>query len=526
MRRTINLLSLLAGLSNARPQVSAPAGIFHGNSSIAHIDQFVGIPYAKPPVGDLRFANPEAPVTSSSNVVKATAYGPGCSQLDIYAEYNGLSEDCLSLNVIRPTNISATASLPVLFWIHGGGNVNGQSIFYNGTAIVQHSITIDQPVIYVGINYRLGGFGFLGGPAVLSAGVSNLGLKDQYLALEWAHTNIKSFGGDPTKVTIFGESAESGAPGAPGFEIALTAAAGASQYDDLLNSTNCTTLSCLITVPYDIISPILVTFPEGAYLIDNDCLNDTLTNLVEKNSFSHIPIIHGTNLNEGAVFMPDPFNYPNRTALIDTVAGYLNNETSFATLIVDAYNATDDTDLGKGYDADPTADHGFFVACGLYTDMDMDLGKLTLLKIASENANVWGYDFRQRPALSAMNLSYEYPGVSTAYTEGVGVFHGAELPYVFGEATNLPDRSPGDDEVAIKVLNAWISFAYYLNPNNPEKKNTVTWPKYNSTSPFGEVIIFEQQGNLSIRAAPNTFRAVPWDIWGFAEMEIGQHPPY
>jgi triacylglycerol lipase len=94
-----------------------------------------------------------------------------------------------------------------MFFIHGGGNYNGQSIFYNGTALVQHSVEIEQPIIYVGINYRLGGFGFLTSPDFNDAGLSNLGLMDQRLALEWVHDQIAGFGGDPEKVTIFGESA-------------------------------------------------------------------------------------------------------------------------------------------------------------------------------------------------------------------------------------------------------------------------------------------------------------------------------
>jgi carboxylesterase type B len=131
-----------------------------------------------------------------------------------------------------------------MFFIHGGGNYNGQSIFYNGTALVQHSVEIEQPIIYVGINYRLGGFGFLTSPDFNDAGLSNLGLMDQRLALMWVHDHIAGFGGDPEKVTIFGESAgaancwaqmhyafthaeddeyfravitQSGAPGSPGF---------------------------------------------------------------------------------------------------------------------------------------------------------------------------------------------------------------------------------------------------------------------------------------------------------------------
>ncbi|KAF2671193.1 alpha/beta-hydrolase, partial [Microthyrium microscopicum] len=202
------LLIIYTATSDAlkTPKAESPSGTFYGNSSISTLDQFLGIPYAEPPIGNLRFSDPKPLPSNSSHVYNASSYGPGCPQLSIYEEYNGLSEDCLTLNIIRPTAIKNHSSLPVLFFIHGGANLNGQSIFYNGTALVQHSISIDEPIIYVGINYRLGGFGFLNNPTFLAAGVTNLGLKDQYLALKWVHDNIKGFGGDPGKVIIFGES--------------------------------------------------------------------------------------------------------------------------------------------------------------------------------------------------------------------------------------------------------------------------------------------------------------------------------
>jgi carboxylesterase type B len=193
---------------HAVPIATSPHGDYHGNSSIEGLDQFLGIRYAKPPVGPLRFAPPQPWPTEFGLTVDATAYGPGCPQLPAFALYNGLSEDCLTLNVIVPSNTCPeTSRLPVMFFIHGGGNANGQSIFYNGTALVQQSVEIGKPIVYVSINYRLNGFGFTASPEFNDAGLSNLGLMDQHLALEWVHDNIAHFGGDPKKVTIFGESA-------------------------------------------------------------------------------------------------------------------------------------------------------------------------------------------------------------------------------------------------------------------------------------------------------------------------------
>src|ERR1700761_7977489 len=134
--------------SSPLPTVQSPSGTYVGNASISGLDQFLGIRFAKPPVGSLRFANPE-PLSEvdPKTTIQATQYGMGCSQDPVFALYNGLGEDCLTLKVIRP-HVESNESLPVMVWIYGGGNENGQSIFYNGTALVQYSITIGQPVVY------------------------------------------------------------------------------------------------------------------------------------------------------------------------------------------------------------------------------------------------------------------------------------------------------------------------------------------------------------------------------------------
>lgn len=122
---------------------------------------------------------------------------------------NHLSEDCLTLNVVRPHGVTQADRLPFGFWIHGGGNYEGGNSDprYNLSFIVQQSVEAGKPFIGVGVNYRLQGFGFLFGNEVLEAGAANIGLHDQRLALRWVQENIAAFGGDPAKVTVWGESA-------------------------------------------------------------------------------------------------------------------------------------------------------------------------------------------------------------------------------------------------------------------------------------------------------------------------------
>jgi carboxylesterase type B len=542
--------------SPGAPTVTAPAGTFIGNTSIPDLHQFLGIPYAAPPV---RFANPEPPGELKSPF-EAVEYGPGCLQDPLFADYNGLSEDCLTLNVITPPGCE-NSRLPVMFWIHGGGNINGQSLYYNGTALTQFAASIDQPVIYVSINYRLGGFGFFTSPDFADAGVSNLGLKDQYLALQWVHENIESFGGDPERVMIFGESAgawdcwsqlhhaytadeadkyfrgmvtQSGAPGSPQFPRALDPETGVEAYEDLLKAAGCTAesstetrINCLRAAPVENISALLVTGTSIAYTLDHDWFSKNLTESLIAGEMAPVPIIHGANLNEGSVFLPDPFNPPNETDLIAHVIESLSTWTTadttyLATSIVSSYLNISFSDLGRGYNADPTAPDSFWPAVGLYSDTTFHLGRRALLRQHSTAAPTWGYHFNQQPPLSQLNLSYEYPGNSEAYARRVGVQHGAELSYVFGEATSLEGRTEGDVRVTETVMRSWVNFAYELDPNGvgvPE------WPTYGSEEE-GVVMIFAQQGDETIGWRIDTQRLEVYRKWNQARQALGLEAIY
>ncbi|XP_067007337.2 esterase FE4 [Anabrus simplex] len=167
------------------------------------IYRFQGVPYAKPPVGPLRFKDAQ-PMEPWSGVRDALREGNYCSQLDLQTKQLGGSEDCLYLNIYSPQlpkSGSDDLRLPVMVWIHGGGYVcgSGDAIYYGADYLV------DQGVLVVTINYRLGIFGFLCLNDPVAPG--NAGLKDQVAALRWVQKNIAKFGGDPNNVTIFGESA-------------------------------------------------------------------------------------------------------------------------------------------------------------------------------------------------------------------------------------------------------------------------------------------------------------------------------
>lgn len=197
----IALLALVMVLgaesANGRSRVTTENGVLEGQVR-NNLRVFLGIPYAQPPVGNLRWRSPQPPLPHKG-VLRTVRYGADCPQSNPGFQQ---SEDCLFLNVWAP---QAPGKYPVMVWIHGGG-------FINGSGKIQGEALAKQGVVLVSLNYRLGRLGSFAHPALLqeeSPGLpsSNFWLQDQVAALRWVQRNIAQFGGDPNQVTIFGVSA-------------------------------------------------------------------------------------------------------------------------------------------------------------------------------------------------------------------------------------------------------------------------------------------------------------------------------
>ncbi|KAH9484564.1 Lipase 4 [Psilocybe cubensis] len=334
------------------PTVQLDNGVFTGTLS-GSTHRFLGIPFAKPPVGDLRYRLPQT-IPPYAGTYDATNYGPNCiqpaanipnvtviagndAQNIVNALFGALSqpesEDCLTLNVIRPSTATPSSNLPVLLWIYGGAFQSGSTSVTDGGSVVERSIALGTPVIYISINYRLNGFGFLGGSEVKAAGVGNLGFHDQREAMRWVQTYITQFGGDPTKVTLWGQSAgaisislqmlvNGGNPSGlfrgafiqSGGPIPLNdVAASQGSYDALIAATGCSnasdTLACLRTIPLATLktainsagpsSTVVNTFGPG---IDGTLITDNPQILVQQGAIANIPFVTGNCDDEGTIF--------------------------------------------------------------------------------------------------------------------------------------------------------------------------------------------------------------------------------
>ncbi|KAL4779979.1 Alpha/Beta hydrolase protein [Aspergillus varians] len=177
------------------------------------IEHFQNIFYAEAPTGHRRFAPPVPTNPQRGSVIDAAQSGSWCPQgtgdiLPFTSRVTNISENCLSLRIARPKGTSNDAKLPVIAWIHGGGHVLGSAsdVLYEPDGLLRKAVSDGQPLIYVGINYRLGLFGFATSKALVERKETNAGLRDQRAALEWIRDHVETFGGDPNKVTVVGQS--------------------------------------------------------------------------------------------------------------------------------------------------------------------------------------------------------------------------------------------------------------------------------------------------------------------------------
>jgi len=488
--------------------------------------RFLGIPYGKSTAPPNRFkkALPTDPYTGVHN---ATAYGPSCPQQDVLsglvldptlpaataqtlgAFVNAIvitgatSEDCLSVNVIVPANIPKGTKLPVIVWTYGGGFMIGGTVNYDGTAIVKRSIELGQPAIFVSMNYRVSAWGFIGGKEVNAAGVSNLGLRDQRLALQWVQKYIGQFGGDPTKVLLWGESAganavawqmllfrgqhddlfravfmESGSAYPSG-----DASVAQVPYDALVQDTGCSnaadTLACLAALDMDTLSAGVnksPTFFQTLNLpwqprVDNDTLPETAFKLITKGEIANVPFINGDLDDEGTTLS---FGLTNVTTDAEFQA-FIK-----ATLFPDA-SAPDIQALADLYSPDPAAGSPF--GTGTANAITPEYKRLAAIQ------GDYAFEALRRFLFNAQAgkvSAFSYLIKRNKSVPIVGSSHGSDLPLFFQKG---------------EMQDYLIHFAHDLDPNSGSK--LPNWPRYDLEK---REMVELLDGPVPINTTTDTFR--------------------
>ncbi|TFK83623.1 extracellular triacylglycerol lipase precursor [Polyporus arcularius HHB13444] len=495
------------------------------------IDFFGGIPYAQPPIGNLRFAPPVLLDTPATKSLDATQFGAPCVQLNV----SGVSEDCLTLNVFRPSGTGSDASLPVMLWIFGGGFSKGLSSDFNASALVAQSVLRGTPVVYVSLNYRVGPFGFPQGTEADTRNALNLGLKDQLTALQWVQKHIGAFGGDPAKVTIFGQSAgavcigdlflnsglekfvrgaifESGSAGTmPFFNASRRDVVWDKFVSDVpacADTTAGNTFSCMQSVD----TAALLTawqetdasFPEPFLFVPvldgpNGLIPDLPSKLFAAGKFSKIPFIAGTNLDEGTYFTPTSISTDEEVIqfftldaqpFADPPASFQQDLATLMQLYPD--NPALGSPFGTGNETFGLSSEYKRVAA-IIGDASTQAPRREWIQAASgAGVKTFGYYFTDQNAV---------------YDPSRGVTHEVEVAYVYGE-TAQTSPNPAVRLLSEAMVDYWISFAVSLTPNDGKGLAKTTWPQYKSGQ---EVLLQFDTGSFASNTTSPTFAIIPDD---------------
>jgi para-nitrobenzyl esterase len=475
--RASSLAIILAAASwtnlAAAASVKVDGGLLEGTVEDG-LTVYRGIPFATPPVGDLRWRAPR-PAAPWTGVRHADKFGAACVQAG-----QGTSEDCLYLNVWTPAK-SAAERVPVLVWIYGGGFSAGATSnpVYSGEQLAK------KGVVLVSIAYRVGPLGFLAHPGLSAESANhvsgNYGLLDMIAGLQWVRKNIAAFGGDPRHVTIFGESAggiavsmlcasplakglfhgavsQSGGSfgpprpgGMPGENMQLLADAERAG-EAWGKSAGAASIADLRKLPADqVLASTRSQRGLGWPIIDGHVIPDDQYKLYEARRYNDTPILVGYNSDEGASFSPPktPEDY---------IAATRKRYGPFADALLKAY-PTDATAVPK-----TARDLGRDATFGWHTWV------WARLQAKTGKSKVFYYYFDQHP---------DYPAGSPR--AGYGATHGADVPYVFHHLdTSKPEITQQDQAVSEAMATYWTNFARFGDPNGA---GVPAWPAFTDANP-------------------------------------------
>lgn len=480
---TATPLSSLAAHAQKPPRIKIEDGKLEGKlSADSNVRIFLGIPFAAPPVGPLRWKPPQ-PAARWKGVRQATTFGSRCMQPTVNADMvfhdPGISEDCLTLNVWAPASAKKGQPLPVMVWIYGGGFTTGSTSEgrQEGEQFARNG------VILVSMNYRMGVFGFFAHPALAAESpqhaAGNYGLMDEAAALLWTQRNIKAFGGDPRNITVFGESAgsfavsammaspmvrgtlaraigESGAAfsrsGLSFPPLAVSEKQGEIFARDVLGKTS---LADLRSIPAeDLLKAVNNQHPPAVRFgpdIDGYFLTESVPAIFAAGKQAHIPLLAGWNLDEASSQVVKMNPQPTLASYREMAQKTYGPQ---ADQFLKAYPAeTDEEAIRRTKDL--AADH--FIAASTWEWIEAH--------VKTGNAPVYRYKF-DRPSPGDPN----HPATS-------GAFHSDEIEYVFNVLDSRAGAAwkPEDYALSKQMQSYWINFARTGDPNRP---GLPQWPRY------------------------------------------------
>ncbi|KAJ8407943.1 hypothetical protein AAFF_G00269870 [Aldrovandia affinis] len=481
------------------------------------VSAYLGIPFAEPPVGGLRFSAPQPP-RAWQGLRDAMAYPPLCLQnlndsKQMWDYYAGrfpplrTSEDCLYLNVYTPVKPGQPNRLPVMVWIHGGGFVMGGASLYDGSSLAAFG-----DVVVVIIQYRLGILGFLSTGDGQAPG--NVGMLDQVCALRWVQDTIHSFGGDPGSVTIFGESAgaisvslhmlspvtsglfhraisQSGVPLMSLFiqsdpkpsALVVAQKAGCATADsaDIMRCFRSRTAQEIEAITPRLGDVLLTIFADGEFVPKN-------IEELKKESLKGVPWIVGTNDHEFGWMLPNLFFFPgwNLGMTRQTMAMILAFMLQKAGLPENAQRIIEDEYFGDTENPAAVRD--------LFTDL---LGDLIIVSPAVKGARdhrdagapIFAYEFQHRPSMYGDSRP-DY--VKADHFDEVGFVFGA--PFWTEEIRMLDKTTEEERQLSRTMMKYWTTFAKTGNPNG---QDLFEWPEFTVDEEYLQLNLTLGLGNMT-----------------------------
>ena len=476
-------LFFVAAPASADPVIKTDGGQLRGAMDGGAV-KYLGIPYAAPPIGNLRWKAPQPPARWEA-VRDATVFGNRCAQTTAVGEFGApsTSEDCLFLNVFVPNRPTNGKKLAVMFWIPGGGLFAGGSNEYNAKGLVE-----DGNVIVVTMNYRLGLLGFFAHPEIDEGdrhALVNYGLLDQQFALRWVRSNIASFGGDPDNVTVFGESAgavsiyghlvspasaglfhkailESGLTfiAKPNLVVPLSDAVVLGQRFAAAMGCKNNAADCLRSLPVQRIIDQQMPFLAGL-VTGGAVVPESLETALRAGRFNRVPIINGTN--------HDEWRWP--VARTELRSGKPLQADQYRPALIDFFGPTG-TKVEAEYPLAKFKSPSEALAAS-QTDAYFACAALKSNESIARYRPVYGYEFNYADAPMYM------PKASFPY----GAAHTVELQFIFpqfhGGSGTMHELSASEKELATTMRRYWTNFAKNGNPNSA---GLPAWPKFTRES--------------------------------------------